>query len=442
MPCFDRKVDDGFIFGTHSSQLFHAAEAAAETGGHDHEERFGGAVGVGHETVLPRPRSLANRSGRREGRIPPIEPGSGHLDADGYHRTMGRTMPRPVSGRSSRSMGDSAVLVAAVTAIASSALLVRWADAPAVALAFWRTLGGATLLALLSAVRSTSTEPRGRGPVATEGSTRTGRKLLVAGLALAAHFAAWLASLEMTSVAASVTLVATAPLMIALYQTVRGQTPRASTWLALLLAVAGTGLITFGDVSQPAPVGAGGDDEILGLSRALQGDILALIGAAAMAVYLVVGADLRRSLSTAEYTWRAYAVAATGLGAVALVFRSPLSGFDRTTWAAIIAMTLGPQLIGHTGLNHLLRRLGSLTVSLALLTEPVAASALVWLVLGEIPSPTSLLGAPLVLGAIALHLLASANRTDTLDPAGDTHDSSHDSARNDARFDDGAHQPS
>ncbi|MDH3294525.1 MAG: DMT family transporter [Acidimicrobiia bacterium] len=332
---------------------------------------------------------------------------------------MSRTLSRPVSGPSARSLGDSGILLAAIFAIASSALLVRWADAPAVALAFWRTLGGALVLGFLATVRPSAesrpapsvVEAAGVSPRSRLSSSRRIR-LTVAGLALAVHFATWLASLELTSVAASVTLVATAPLMIGLYFTVRGQPPTPATWVALLLALVGTAIIATGDVSgQPIVVdtvaGAEPDGGPLGLSRAIWGDILALIGAGAMAVYLIVGAELRRVLSTTAYTWRAYGVAAAGLAVGAGVARVPIVGFDVQTWGAIVAMTAGPQLIGHTGLNHLLRRLGSLTVSLALLTEPVAATALVWLALGEVPPATSLLGAPLVLGAIALHLLTA-----------------------------------
>lgn len=336
---------------------------------------------------------------------------------------MSATVSRPVNA-SPQWAGDVGILLAAVVAISSSALLVRWADAPAVALAFWRTAGGALVLFGIDRMGRVGLGPRTgnggrrRSPSATRlalGGTAGRRvRLIVAGSALALHFATWLASLELTSVAASVTLVSTAPLMIAVYLTVRGRPPGRATWAALVLAVIGTAVITGGDLS-PDPIGSGAGSDLvpagpLGITNALWGDLLALVGAAAMAVYLVVGAELRQELSTAEYTWRAYGIAAATLLALALAFRITITGFDSATWLAIVAMILGPQLIGHTGLNHLLERLGSLTVSLAVLTEPVAASFLVWLALGEVPPSTSFLGAPLVLGAVAVHLLASRNR--------------------------------
>ena len=142
----------------------------------------------------------------------------------------------------------------------------------------------------------------------------------------------------------------------------------------------------------------------------LAGDGLALVGAAAMAAYLVAGSRARTTLSTAAYASRAYAVAALCVLPVALLGGRPLVGFDAATWLAIAAMVLGPQLAGHTLFNHLLARLGTVTVALALLLEPVGAAWLTWLAFGEVPPWSVWLGAPLVLGGLALQIAGSARR--------------------------------
>jgi drug/metabolite transporter (DMT)-like permease len=96
----------------------------------------------------------------------------------------------------------------AVVSISSSAALVRWAEVSPIALSFWRTAGGALVLAVPAAASR-------QRPVGTQRLL-----VVVAGAALALHFASWLASLELTSVAASVTLVSYAPLLIAGFQQV------------------------------------------------------------------------------------------------------------------------------------------------------------------------------------------------------------------------------
>lgn len=288
------------------------------------------------------------------------------------------------------------LLGVAVVAISSAAVLVRWADAPAVSLSFWRTAAGAAVLAPL-ALRSTQRPTQGEGEVGQRVGVPWG-PVAVAGLALALHFATWLASLELTSVAASVTLVSTTPLFLAGWMAVTGRRPPRRTLLAMALALAGTVVITGGH--------AVGDD------RDLAGDGLALLGAAAMGVYLVAGARVRAQLATAAYASRAYLVAAAALLPVALLTGQDLAGYDGTTWLAIAAMVLGPQLAGHTLFNHLLTRFGTVTVSLALLAEPAGASILTWLAFGEVPTAAVWVGAPMVVLGLAVQVLDGRRQTE------------------------------
>lgn len=286
-----------------------------------------------------------------------------------------------------------------MTAISSSAVLTRWATAPALALAFWRTAGGAATLSV-GAVRSGYRPDR-----------RQGVLLVGAGVALAVHFAAWLESIERTSVASSVTLVAVAPVFVTLWRFTEarfGQTPLTQTgvrtdrptrrtWLALALTVLGAVVLT----------GGGALDE----PGQLDGDMLAVVGAVAMAIYLLIGERLRTELPTAVYAAPTYAVAAVGLLLTSLASGTQLTGFDQKTWLAIGLMTIGPQLGGHTVLNHLLLRLGSITVSLALLAEPIGASFLAWLALSEAPPAAAWFGTPLVLVGLAIHITSRADQS-------------------------------
>ncbi|MEM8925643.1 MAG: DMT family transporter [Actinomycetota bacterium] len=276
-------------------------------------------------------------------------------------------------------------LAVALLAVASSALLVRVADIGAVSLAFWRTAGGALVLTAVALLR-----PPGSRPPWPPRSARP--LLLLSGLALAVHFAAWLASLELTTVAASVTLVSTSPLLIALFLAATGNPPGRATWWALMAAVVGAAVIAGGDVD------LGGD--------ALVGDALALVGAVGLAAYFLVGDRLRASVPTTTYAASVYAVAAAVLLPAALLIDRGLGGYTGGTWLAIGAMILGPQLAGHTVLNLLLRPLGSVTVSMALLTEAVLAGAGAWLLLDESPTVGVLVGGPVVLVALAVHLIS------------------------------------
>ena len=103
------------------------------------------------------------------------------------------------------------------------------------------------------------------------------------GAFLAIHFSAWIMSLEYTSVASSVALVATNPLWIALVSVLLLRERMALTaWLGVAITVGGSAIIAVSD-------GSGANAR-----NALLGDALALIGALVMSGYMLIGRALQR----------------------------------------------------------------------------------------------------------------------------------------------------
>src|SRR5918993_3097753 len=136
---------------------------------------------------------------------------------------------------------DLALLGLAVAAVSTAAPLIRVADAPTLAVAFWRNALALPVLGLVVAVRSR----RGlRRPGAR------GRRLsVVAGLFLGAHFATWVPSLSFTSVASSVALVCTQPVWAALIARWRGEYVPRLAWWGIGSAVAGAVVLSGVDLS-------------------------------------------------------------------------------------------------------------------------------------------------------------------------------------------------
>jgi drug/metabolite transporter (DMT)-like permease len=277
--------------------------------------------------------------------------------------------------------GDLALLGLAVVAVSTSAPLVRVADAPTLAIAFWRNALALPVLALLVWLHGRGLR-RGRG-LSLDG--REGRLSIIAGLFLGAHFATWIPSLSFTSVASSVALVSTQPVWAALIARARGEDVPAGAWWGIGIAVAGVVVLTGVDLSVEP--------------RALFGDVLALIGGVLAAAYVTVGADVRRTVPTSVYALVCYGVAAGGLLAVCLAGRQPLAGsdYDTTTWLALLAMVVGPQLLGHTLVNRVLGTTSPTLVSVAILFEIVGAALLAWLAFDEVP-PASAIPAAILIG--------------------------------------------
>ncbi|PYO99708.1 MAG: EamA/RhaT family transporter [Gemmatimonadetes bacterium] len=292
------------------------------------------------------------------------------------------------------------VLVVAVLATTYAGPIVRFAAAPALAIAFWRL---ALVLPVTGglAVFERSGE---RGAVPSGAPLGTAPRALLplialSGLLLALHFWSWIASLRFTTVASSVVLVSLKPVfawgLAAAW--LREHPTRTEAW-GIALAVSGAILIGLADAR--LSVGA------------LGGDGLALLGAVAGAGYYVIGRRVRQTVGIWRYATVVYAMATAALALLALARHVPLSGFAGRDWAVFGAMAAGPMLVGHTGMNYALRHFRATTVNVAALGEPVGASVIAWLLpaIHEVPPPTALLGGVLVLIGIGVSLGAGSGR--------------------------------
>jgi drug/metabolite transporter (DMT)-like permease len=265
-------------------------------------------------------------------------------------------------------------------AISTSPILIRVAAMPALALAFWRCLAGAVVLAPFA--------PRGR--VGTLDRADLAR-LAASGLFLAVHFALWNASLGLTTVAAATTLVSCAPLFVGLGSVFLGEAPSGRAWAGIALATAGAVVIGVGDT---AAFGGGAD--------AVWGDLLAFGGALAIAAYLLLGRVARQRLPVSTYAASVYGVAAAVLLPACLLTGSSLGGYQATAWLALAGVVAGPQLLGHTVFNSLLASVSASVVAVVMLLEPVIATVLAWWLFDEVPGPSLWAGGPMVLAGVWL----------------------------------------
>lgn len=285
------------------------------------------------------------------------------------------------------------VLVAAIAAVSLAPIFVRLADAPGVVVAAYR-MAIASLVVIPLTVR---------GLRRTRLDRRTAISTVFAGALLAIHFATWITSLSFTTVVASVTLVTTVPIWMALFSWwFLGQAPSLTTLIGVLVAVAGGATIAFGDA------GAGT------ASRPLLGNALALIGAISVTGYLMLG----RTAQRAGLGLNAYAGAAYGVAALLLLPLPALLGMsyvaypaETFVWMALLALV--PQLIGHTGINFAMKHLDPTLVSTTLLMEPVGAAVLALTLFGEVPSILTVAGAALLLVGLVLTVRARPDHRPT-----------------------------
>lgn len=283
---------------------------------------------------------------------------------------------------------DLVTMAIGVLAVSTSGPLIAAAAAPALAVAFWRNAFAAGALAplLLSGHRAEV------GAL----SRREWRLAIIAGLLLAAHFAAWVISLRLTSVASATALVSTQPIWVALVARRTGTSMPAKAWLGIVIAVAGAAALTGVDLSTSP--------------RALGGDALAVLGGMGAAGYMVAGGEVRRHVSTVTYTGICYATTAVVLLVGCVAARQSLGGYSGDTWLRLVALTVGAQFLGHSLFNRVLRTTSPTVVSLAILLEVPGAALLAAVFLGQRPSWFAVPGLLLLLAGIGV-VIAARDRT-------------------------------
>ena len=279
------------------------------------------------------------------------------------------------------------VLALSLLGIAFAGPLVRLSSADPVAIAVWRLAFSLIIVGVF---------------LAATGEWRDWRKITprelvlaaVAGVSLALHFWAWNASIHLTTIAASVTLVSLQPAVVATISAIAlREAPSKRQVLGIAVAIAGALIIAAPDFQAGiAPAG----------NRPLLGNLLATSAALTAALYYTIGRRLRGTLGVWAYVGIVYCAAFLTLFAIGLSRGVALSPQPPREVAIFAGLAIGPMLMGHTGMNWALTYLPAYVVNLTVLGEPVGATLLGALIpsIRQIPTINTLIGGAIVLGGV------------------------------------------
>ncbi len=239
-------------------------------------------------------------------------------------------------------------LFAAVLAISSASIFVVLAEAPGVVAAFWRLTLSLPILFLIYRPKLISSKL----PV-------------LAGAALALHFAFWMESLFHASVAVSTTIVCTHSLFSGIFAAIKGEKPKVNQVIGVLVAMLGVYMLS----------GADSRADVLGVT-------LALLGAIAGGFYFAA-ARFATNINFGSYVFTTYTSAAVVSLILCILANAELFAYQAKTWMFFALLAAIPMLIGHTLLNYVLRYMEVLPVTASVIGEAVGAAVLASIVLGQ-----------------------------------------------------------
>ena len=290
------------------------------------------------------------------------------------------------------------VLAFSLIGIAFAGPLVRLSTADPVAIAVWR-LGFSLLIVGVFLVAT------GEWRAWKRISSSELALAAVGGVSLALHFWAWNASIHLTTIAASVTLVNLQPAVVATISAIAlREAPSKRQILGIAVAIAGAFIVAAPDLRGGlAPAG----------NRPLLGNLLATSAAVTAAVYYTIGRRLRSSLGIWAYVGIVYSAAFVTLITIALSRGTVLAPQPPREIAIFAGLAIGPMLLGHTGMNWALKYLPAYVVNLTVLGEPVGATILGALIpsIRQIPTVSTLVGGAVVLCGVLIAAWRGSRRT-------------------------------
>jgi drug/metabolite transporter (DMT)-like permease len=288
--------------------------------------------------------------------------------------------------RSKLSVSPLLFMALGVVAVSFSAIFIKWSEAPAAVLGLYRLLFTFLLLGPVLLTKKSRTE------IATF-SARTWLLVALSGIFLALHFILWIGSLKYTTVASSTILITLQPIfvMALAYFTLKER----ASWRALLgagIAIIGSTLIGWGDFKVSG--------------SALWGDLLSLLGVLAVSAYLVIGQFLRDRVTSLVYSLLVYVFSIVVMWLYCVWEGYPLADYPAREWLLFLLLAVVPTVFGHTLFNWLLKYVNAATISMAILFEPIGATLLAFLLLGEGVTVAQWIGGAVIMSGIWIFMLA------------------------------------
>lgn len=280
------------------------------------------------------------------------------------------------------------IIILGVVGVSFSAPFIRIATAPSMVLVLYRVLIAALLLLPYELLCN------------REELLAIDKKLLLlcllSGCFLGLHFTCYFESIRYTSIASAVALVDTEVFFVAfmMFFIFRERIP-GKAWIGIVLTFSGSLLIAMSDAR-------GGDHILLG-------DLIALAGAACMAIYTMIGRACRKSLTTTTYTFFVYTSAALTVLIILVCTKTPLFGYGAINWLCALGMAVFCTLLGHSVFSWGLKYESPAFISTAKLLEPVFAGILGVLLFKEIPKMQVIIGGCIIILGVYIYSRFSKN---------------------------------
>jgi len=270
------------------------------------------------------------------------------------------------------------LLLFGILCISWSAILVKLADISGFGSGFYRLLiGTIAIIPIWLYFKKPITDTKGV------------KVAIICGVLFACDIALWNSSIMLSKATISTLLANLAPVWVGLGALLfMKEKPALIFWIGTVISILGVTII-------------------IGVNQVMEanlnfGNVLAIIASMFYGAYLLTVRKGRITLDTFSFTTISMITSTVVLGLICLFTSTPLWGFSTTTWLALGALGLVPQLLGWLAINQALGHIRPTVASVSLLSQTVFTALFSMLVLGELLTIQEIGGAVVVLVGIYL----------------------------------------
>lgn len=216
------------------------------------------------------------------------------------------------------------------------------------------------------------------------------RIFLIAGFVISLHYLSWFSSLELTTVTSSTLIICTEPLVaLAFGFALHKEKISRRQFAVLMVSLVGVGIVAWGDIYLS--------------TEALIGDALTLLAVVFFVIYLMIGGHVVKTYSFIIYT----SILFIGAGIILFIYNI-IMGYNMfylsmNDWLYIILIAIipnGGQLI----FNYVLRYVKSSLIATTILLEPIFATILAIMFLGDSIFANQIIGGVIIIISVYTYL--------------------------------------
>ncbi len=279
-------------------------------------------------------------------------------------------------------MNPKIAAIFAVFCFSMTSIIIKVLNASAIMIIFYREFFSVIIAFILYLVSHSYKD--------NKASLRAYIYSILAGVIFAVYIVSWVFSVRNTTIACATVISDIHPVfVVAIMFFIFKEKFKGISLIGIVIAIIGCVIIFASD--------------LLGFGNGFIGNLFALLTALSTGLFLILGSVVRKEMSAIQYLLFYNISCFITVGIVALMTKTPLTGYPFSEYFFIFLLAFVVTIMGHGVMGWSLKYLKPSFVSLVFLLEPVFAGVIAFLLFSELPTVLQTIGCIVIMSGIYLY---------------------------------------